>query len=281
MKTFYSILSVVINPVSSEKISLGLLLSDGNTSFVGHSKNRLSLIRSVIDKESYTLVKQYLQSINAVINEIDINRNQRTIFGQEGKNLIVNESYINYLSDYSRNVISFSKPVAIDLPVKQEIFDNLFVRFIEEESIPDIRQESSIELVKSAFLPRVSGFFLTEQDITPKRFPALLLPVSIDMIGKNERHVIGQFLDLERNPNHIKSDFFDFRQLIEVLSKSKNFLITSEPEKKTWPNQHHFWKEIRKIRNVECVEITEVEAVEAYAREHQVKPTLNSNPLIK
>lgn len=279
MKTFYTIFSVIINPVSSEKISLGLLLSNGHTSFVGHSKNRLSLIRSLIDKESYSLVKQYLQSINAVIKEIDINQDQHTIFEQEGKNLIVNESYINYLSDYSRNVISFSKPVTIDLPVEQEIFNKLFVRFIEEESIPEIRQERSIESIRSKFLPRMSDYFLTEQDITPKRFSALLLPVSIDMIGKNDQYVIGHFMDLERNPNHIKSDYFDFKQLADILLNSANFLITTEPEKAKWPTQHHFWKEIRNLSNIHHVDISEVDIVEAYAREHQVKPIIQEDGL--
>lgn len=132
MKTFYSILSVVINPVSSEKISLGLLLSDGNSSFFRHSQNRLSLIRSVIDSESFKLVSHYLKSIRKVTDKIDVNQDQHTIFDQEGKNLIVNESYISYLSDYSHNIISFSKPVAIDLSVNKEIFDKLFVRFIED-----------------------------------------------------------------------------------------------------------------------------------------------------
>lgn len=272
MKTFYSLLSAVINPVSSEKISLGLLLSDGNTSLFGYSSNRLSLIRSIIEKESFGLVKEYLKSIRTVIEKIDFNQNQQTIYEAEGKNLMVNESYISYLSDYSSNIISFSKPVAIDLPVKQDIFDKLFFRFIEEVSMPEIRRERAVESVRSEFLPRVSDYFLTEYDVTPDTFPELLLPVTIDLMGKNERYVIGQFMDLERHPNHIKSDFFDFRQLSEALPNSTNFLITAEPLKSKWPVQHHFWNEIRNIRNIQCIEVSEVEAVEAYAREHRVKP---------
>jgi hypothetical protein len=272
MKTFYSILSAVINPVSGEKISLGMLLSDGNTSLFNFSDTRLSLVGSLIDKENKKFIKQYLKSIENVINKIDINDDQLTIFENEGKNLIVNESYIDYLSSYSQNVISFSKPVAIDVNVDQKIFESLFVKFIDEETDIEPLHRHNVEIVKAGFFPEVNNYFSIEKEFTPEHYPKVILPVTIDLFGKNEIEVIGQFLDLEKNIYHIKNDYFDYSQLTEVFPKSKKFLISSEPPKSKYPQQHYFWNEIRKQKKQDYVNIEELEIVKEYAKEHQVMP---------
>jgi hypothetical protein len=134
MNTFYSILSAVINPVSGEKISVGLLLSDGNRSLFDFSENRLSLLNSLVDKETKKFIRQYLKSIDTVLNKIDINQDQLTILDEAGKNLVVNEPYIAYLSVYNQNVISFSNPVSIDVKVEEQVFIALFSKFIDDET---------------------------------------------------------------------------------------------------------------------------------------------------
>lgn len=134
MNTFYSILSAVINPVSGEKISVGLLLSDGNRSLFDFSENWLSLLNSLVDKETKKFIRHYLKSIESVLDKIDLNQEQLTILDEAGKNLAVNESYIAYLSVYNQNVISFSKPVSIDVKVEEQVFTALFSKFIDEET---------------------------------------------------------------------------------------------------------------------------------------------------
>ena len=272
MKTFYSILSAVINPVSGEKISLGLLLADGNRSLFDFSETRLSLIGTLIDRESKKFVKQYLRSIENVINNIDINHDQLTIFEKEGKNLIINEPYIDYLSTYSQNVISFSKPVAIDVKIEKQIFETLFSKFINEETKIEQSYKSNIRILKTEFFPRVQNHFSIEKEITPEKYPKVILPVTIDLFGKNEIYVIGQFLDPEKNIYHIKNDYYDYRQLTEAYTKSKKFLISNEPQKEKYPQQHYFWKEIRSQKKHTYVDISELGIIEEYAVEHNVKP---------
>jgi hypothetical protein len=272
MNTFYSILSAVINPVSGEKISLGLLLADGNKSIFNFSDTRLSLIGSLVDKDSKKFIKQYLRSVENVINKIDTNHDQLTIFEKEGKNLIINEPYIEYLSIYSQNVISFSKPVAIDVKIEQAIFESLFTKFIDEETKAEKTYKSNILMVKTEFFPRVQNHFTIEKEITPEKCPKVILPVTIDLFGKNEIYVIGQFLDLEKNINYIKNDYFDYYQLTEAYKNSKKFIISTEPLKEKYPQQHYFWNEIRKQKKHTYVAISELGIIEEYAVEHNVKP---------
>jgi hypothetical protein len=272
MKTFYSILSAVINPVTGEKISLGLLLSDGNKSLFGFSDSRFSLIGTLIDKESKKFIRQYLRSIDNVIQKIDINQDQHTILEYEGKNLIINEPYITYLSTYSQNVVSFSKPVSITIEVKEDVFQNLFTKFIDDETVVETTKKSNFQLVKTAFFPRIQNHFTIEKEFSPEENSKLFLPISIDLFGKNERYVMGQFLDLEKNIYHVKNDYFDYHQLTEVYSKSHKFLISSEPNKEKFPQQHYFWNEIRKHRKHQYVDTSELDVIEQYAIQHQVQP---------
>jgi hypothetical protein len=145
MKTFYSILSAVINSVSGEKISLGLLLSDGNKSIFNFSENRLSLLSSIVDKDTRKFIRQYLKSIENIIGKIDINHDQMTILDETGKNIIMNEQYIGYLSVYNQNVISFSNPVSITVEVNESIFAKLFSRFIDDETNLKTNYKSNIQ----------------------------------------------------------------------------------------------------------------------------------------
>lgn len=272
MKTFYSILSAVINPISGENISLGLLLTDGNNSIFSYSKNRMSIIASLIDPETKKFMLNYLKSVENVIKKIDINEDQINIFEESGKNIFINESYISYLSNYSRNVISFSKPVSIDVPVNENIFENLFTRFIDDESSEKAAPKSDIQLVKIKFFPVLKPYFTTEKKISFQTEKKILLPVTIDLFGKNEIPVMGQFFDLEKGINHIKTDMFDFQQVASIYKKSKKFIISSEPDKQTQADKHHFWSSIRKQKALTYVDINEVEIIEQYAKEHNVVP---------
>ncbi len=272
MKTFYSILSVVINPGSGEKISIGLLLSNGNDSIFRCSDSRLSIVLKILDNNSKKFVKDYIKSIDSVINNIDINDDPTNIFCNEGKNIIVNEPYIEYLSKYSKNVINFSKPTPIDLVVDSAVFDVLFAKFIAEEIVSEKTEERIIMSEKRRFFPKVKKYFTVEKEFPANKHTKLLLPAKIDLFGKNGEIVMGQFFDLEKSANNIKSDFFDFDQIAKLHKNSIKFLISFEPEKDKFPQQHYFWSEIRRLKRHTYVDIYEIDSIIKYAKENNVIP---------
>jgi len=272
MKTFYSILSAMINPVSGEKISLGLLLSDGNSSFFDFSETRLSLLNSIVDKETRKFIRHYLKSIENIIEKIDVNQDQLTIFEETGKNLIINEPYLAYLSIYCQNVISFSKPVPIEVTVNMEIFTSLFFKFIDNETNVKSNIKSNIQIVKTDFFIKSKDYYSIEKEFTFNDYKNLLLPITVDLFGKNEHYVLGEFFDLEKNINHIKNDYYDYLQINELFKKGMKFFISAEPDELKFPQQHHFWEEIRRLKNQTYVDMSELEKVEEYARVHGVKP---------
>ena len=59
MKSFYSILSAAIRPETNEKVSLGLLFSDGNNSFFDLSKNKLAAVHLLVNDVQFKFIKEY------------------------------------------------------------------------------------------------------------------------------------------------------------------------------------------------------------------------------
>ncbi len=278
MKTFYSILYSVIRPETDEKISIGLIISDGNASLFNYSKQKLWAVRRFLGTDEFRFIKNYITSLNRMINESLKNKDQQNIYEIIGdKHAVINESYFNYLSTYNQNLIWFSKPIQIDIPVNNQVFDMLFQKLIDQEYFHQLIKSElqSVVEVKRSFIPNVSEYFSSEKEITNDDFNGIVIPVTIDLIGKNERLVFAQFIELERNINYIKNDYYDLKQLKEVQPDSSGFLISSEPKKEKFVRQHQIWEQIRKSNHFSYLDTSEVQKIKEYAATHGVLPYVN------
>ena len=72
MKTIYSILYVNLNTTLNERVSIGVLVSNGLKSYFKFSSDKLSAFKGILNNERYGLVKSYLKSIDKEIVSDDI-----------------------------------------------------------------------------------------------------------------------------------------------------------------------------------------------------------------
>jgi hypothetical protein len=134
MKTFYSIVYALITPETGEKIALGILLSDGENSLFRYSKLKLAIVHSMVSAEQGKFISDYLHSLNKLSNPNNIFKADLGLeFADLGKSLI-SESYIAYLSVYNQNILTYSKPVLIEMEVTTEATDILFRKLINEKN---------------------------------------------------------------------------------------------------------------------------------------------------
>ncbi len=273
MKTFYSIVSATINPISGDSISLGLMLFDGKNSRYSFSGNRLSFVKNLVDPDQFKFIKDYLRSFDTIIGRFEINSGlQMELDGMKEK-LVVSEQYVTYMSIYGQNVVKVSSPVSIDLPVNESNFRKLFVKFIDQQEKTSPRQKKSIIQIKDDFSEKVQDYFLADKVLGVEEFPALELPVTVDLFGKNKQFVIVQFVDLERNINFIKTDLYDLEHIKHVIDKKTMFLVTQEPNKHDFPQQHYLWQQTRKEGKYEYTDLNDVERIHEFAKEHGVVPS--------
>jgi hypothetical protein len=274
MKSHYTILSAVIRPEIQEKISIGLLLVSANGLFFMCSKNKLSIVRSLIDSSLYKYLNETIRQIDAAISSETAEKG--SIFVGAPHSIQYSEGYISYMNRYSNNLINFSEPIQIDMPSDNGLFQFLYNKYVDATAVT-VRKAKSIDLLKADFFPLITTYYNTEKDITTNDIPGLPMSVNVDIIGKNEVMTFAQIIDFERNLNLIQQDVAVLEFLINALSneKPKSFMVANEPDKTVFPKSHTVWNDLRQWNKVEFVPLDEIDRIRTYAQEHNVQPLLN------
>ena len=111
----YSIIYAVIRPEISEKISLGLIIFDGDKVDVRYSRQKLNALHALFpEKES--------RFISKVVSQMK--RNNRVSTAED----------INYLTRYSNNLIAFSPLQSIDVAPTRQSKDWLFRNYVYDSA---------------------------------------------------------------------------------------------------------------------------------------------------
>ena len=160
MKAFYSILYIILNPSISEQIGVGLILTGENKVIFDYSRTKLSHINAFLPKPASKLLKDNLKNIHHTVNttseteqenEIDIPINGL-------KERIFTQQYIDYLSRYNKNLLSFSTPVQIDVEPSNENFRILFEKYIFRQADEKQPVKGSInKIIQTRLYPKIKG----------------------------------------------------------------------------------------------------------------------------
>lgn len=274
MKTIYSILYVTLNTTLNERVSVGMLMSNGFEHYFKFSSEKLTAFKGILNNERFNIVKNYLKSV-----EKDICFKPHQLFTQkELKNDWINEGYISYLSKYSNNIIQFSAPKTIDIDLNTDNFKRIFEKYIFRytEEIDEIIEFNVYSKVKENLFPKIENRVNLELTLTSNDFENLFAPIEIDFIGINEIPLAGQTIDFEKKHYYLENDITRFVSLTKAIelegnSKGKYYILGREPQKNIDKN-HQLWEHIRDSDFLEFVDIDEVGIVEEYIEEHNVKP---------
>jgi hypothetical protein len=275
MKTFYSILSINIRPEINESLSVGMLMIYGEKVFYRYSKSKLSIANNLIGKPSYRTALDYLRYIERAVNNKEVLHAQEDTFNIKTENKytrLFSEQYIEYLSRYNNNLITFSSPKFIELECSHELFQKLFVELIDEHAFDtQPKVEKTIELFRREYFPKAKPYFNTELKINLDQIRGLFTPVEIDLLGKNERNVFAQTIDFSKKSLSTDYHITSLIQLNKAMPDAKQFVLGQEPDKNL-PVNHHIWENIREIGNIDYLDLSEAEKVLEYAKDHEVKP---------
>ncbi len=278
MKTFYTILSVVIRPEIDEKLSIGLIMiNDSQVSFLV-SENKLQIVKKLVSTNFFNGVKTSLKLIENSIanNKRKRNNIQRVLeLDIDDKSDVFNISYFNYLSNYNNNVISFSKPTFISLDYSKKLFLKLFEKLISEYDfiVQKKKPENEIEKFKKTFYPKVSEYFSISKEISSLQYKDLLMPIKVDLMGKNEVEVFANTIDMSKNLRSVELGIANLIHINRALPNAKQFIISSEPSKSN-DVLHRVWNNFREAKGFEYVDYLESERISDYAKKHGVVPLI-------
>lgn len=278
MKTLYSILYITINTALDEKVSIGILMSDGDKFIYKYSSEKLLAIKGLMDNDRYNFIKQYLRSLEEEFNSETNHKDKNGIeFPFEG-NKKYSEGYINYLANYSNNIIQFSPAKSINIVFGTDNYKKLFERYIF--SYPEeIYQPTDLDvhkLVKVDLFPKIEKRVNLNFTVTSDDFENLFAPIEVDFIGINGIPVAGQTIDFEKKHYFLENDVTRFVSLtkaieLDVKDAGKYYILGREPQK-TSDKNHQLWEQIRDSDFLEFVDVEDIETVHKYIVDHNVTP---------
>jgi hypothetical protein len=240
MKSFYSLIRYVNNPLSKENIAIGLIVISGNKVFYNFSNNKINFV-SKINPENYKLFEYTLDKINSFIKkELEYGN---LLFSND---LDMNQNYLNRLSIYNNGFIQFDKPVAINIDFDDVTFKNFFDKYIDlniqrtERKNIDRRFKN---IIYKVFSEPLKDLIDIDVKIKKEQIPGLFFDYKLDGIGKNDKLYSVKSIDLnsEKSIDIIQKEISEFETLNDRIDRfTQSDLFTNEnriESKKT--NEHY------------------------------------------
>ena len=275
MRTYYSILYFNIRPEIAERLSIGLLMVFGNKVGFRYSKDKLNAAKGLISSSVYKAAINYLKYIDKSVEaniKVNASGGGMDLSVESKYHKLFSESYLEYLSRYNNNFLSFTKPKFLDLEFSDEVFSNLFTKLIDDCTICRAEKpEKEILRFKKIYFPKVRSYYSIEKTIDSTIYDKLVTPIKLDLLGKNDREVFGQSVDFDNQVSFLEHSISKLLHLHYALPDAKQFIIGTEPEKQKEIN-HRIWNNVRSHAVLEYIDLSEADRIEQYAREHGVQP---------
>ena len=105
----YSIIYAVIRPEISEKLSVGLIIVDGDQVDVRYSSHKLNVLQGLFPEKEHEFVAKVVRSLNKSVDSVEA---------------------IDYLTRYSNNLIAVSPLQSINIKPTQQNKDWLYRNYV-------------------------------------------------------------------------------------------------------------------------------------------------------
>lgn len=274
MKTIYSILYISLNSALNERLSIGMLMSNGEDNMFKFSSEKLLVIKNLLNTEKYNLLKNYLKSLKN-----DFNNDSSEMFNFEKQSVHWTKvNYLNYLTKYANNLIQFSQPKIIDVDFAFNNFKWLFEKYVFEytQNIEQPHPELIFDKVKTNLYPRINKRVNLDITLDSSNFENLFTPIEVNFLGINGVPVAGQTLDFSKKHYYLENDvtrFVALSRAIELAEKKRGkfYILGREPQNSDVKN-HLLWEQIRDSDILEFVDADETGLVEEYMEDHDVRP---------
>lgn len=271
MKSYYSILSITPSAASKDSYAIGLVLADQQNIYHEFSYNKLSHLKKLFSSDAYLLIREKLKSLekaipNQVIDELSKDSDHLRLM-----------DYFSYMSGYANNLVQFSEPKVFSLEASADLFQKLFNDYVTFDKFG--KKESLVDYTskfKNKKAPIIEPFVNLDYTITPSSFiPNVVAPFELDFIGKNGNLVSGEYIDFEKQVNHlytILAKYLDLVTLMHDYDRGGTFFVIGKEPPKSLEKNHLTWSQVRQRPNIEFVEFKEFDKVEQHLATGGVQP---------
>lgn len=233
MKSFYSIIRFVNNPLSKENLAIGLIMISNNKVYYKFSHEKIQLVNK-INPLNFKLLEYTIDKIsNFIKNELE---SEVSLFSDDNK---VNFEYLKRLSIYNNGFLQFDNPSIINIDFDDIKFNDFFHKYIDliiKPAEKKIIDNTFSKIIKEVFQEPLKDIINVNYKVKKADIPNLFFDYNLDGIGYNGIIYSVKSIDLnsERPIDQIRRDISELESLnprIDLFGKPKGF----DPEK----NRHY------------------------------------------
>ena len=224
MKSYYSIIRFVNNPLSKENLAIGMIVISGSNVFYKFSKEKVGFTHKI--NSNNTKLLEY--TIDKISNFIDEQlKEEVSLFSKE---VHLNFEYLNRLSIYNNGFLQFDKPSVINLRFDNEKFISFFKKYIElnlKETKKDVIDRSFKNTIQNVFHKPLKNVIDLDYKVRKEQIPNLFFDYTLDGIGVNGSVYSLKSIDLnsEKPLDSFRRDISDLESLnyrIDLFSKEND-----------------------------------------------------------
>lgn len=217
MKATYSIISFVNNPVSQEKIAVGLIVFHDSDVYLKFSNKKIGFAKK-LNAKAFHLLSTTVKKLESSITNTSYEKLQR-----KG----INQEFLFYLKNYEQGILQFSEPKLIETENANH-WDEFFIEWIDKSysDLPAVASVSPQQENKALFkaklersvLEPLKGRININYRIKKREVPALIFDYDLDAIGANGSLVIAKSIDFKNDStSKLESDIVRYEFLLDCL----------------------------------------------------------------
>lgn len=223
MKSFYSIIRFVNNPLSKENLAIGLIMISRKNIYFKFSHEKIQLVNK-INPVNFNLLEYTVEKINFFI-ESELKKDV-SLFSDDIK---INFEYLKRLSVYNNGFLQFDNPSVINMDFDEVRFNDFFHKYIDLLIKPVEKKEidkSFSRKVRKVFQEPLNGLIDIDYKIEKEKIPGLFFDYKLDGIGLNGCIYSVKSIDLnaEKPIDQIRKDISELESLnyrIDLFGKSE------------------------------------------------------------
>lgn len=272
MKTYYSIVKIVPNPLVEDSISVGLILSDNERFFIKFSDSKIRIAKSLLGVNKKMIDFFIEQILRTLENDNQASRNLNMELFDKPK--VFSAKYLNYLYNYNNNIIQYNKPQFIKEENNQNTFTNLFRLFIDKKLdnvqnfVIDNPWINTQDIISEKLIKRVEDKVHTNIKFSSKVIPNLYFNYEMDCIGLNGVFTGAKAINFNQSESTVHKEISDYYALATILEnthnrygKKNNFFIISDEPTSIGSKEHKIWEKAKKLEKFLSIQSGEVETI--------------------
>jgi len=240
MKPFYSIVYLKPESVSGEKVAVGLFLNTDNRPIFDYSKSKLKVAAGLINTDAVASVEKMFKNIKKKIKSAKEDSSQAEAFDIGP----FSETYFDYLSRYSNNMVVYSKPSENIGDYTSSDFSSLFKLLVDKKygEITDMRPSFRQVVTQRLKISPITNYVDIRYRIPKNKVKSVFSNHEVDYIGVNDSIISGNSLDTHTEHYALEMKIYKLRALTDGLldlakelgfkNEGRHTLLFNEPEGK-------------------------------------------------